>query len=360
MAFWAVIALVVLLLLAAMVIYMVHVTGKFSFVKKLSQGKRATRRIISTALNVFLLAVLTFTMSFVNAVVIYIHLGLFLMLFELVFKLVPKEKRESFKVYWPGILALAATVVVTLVGIYLCFNVWQTNYTLTTSKSIAPVRIALIADSHLGTTMDGEEFASYMEEIEAQHPDMLIIAGDFIDDASPREDMVRACEALGEMDLPYGVYYAYGNHDRGYYDDGTRGAELAANLEANGVQILQDQIAYVGDIVIVGREDASWDRQEISDLLTGIDESRYIVVIDHEPTDYENEAATSADLVLSGHTHGGQLFPLTLMGKLFGNDGTYGLMNINGTDFIVTSGISNWELLMKTGTRSEYVIIDIG
>ena len=75
---------------------------------------------------------------------------------------------------------------------------------------------------------------------------------------------------------------------------------------------------------------------------------------------YEKESETDADLVLSGHTHGGQFFPVTYVGEWIGaNDRTYGYEERNDTEFIVTSGISDWEILFKTGTKSEYVIIDI-
>ena len=82
--------------------------------------------------------------------------------------------------------------------------------------------------------------------------------------------------------------------------------------------------------------------------------------MDHQPTDYANEAAAGVDLVLSGHTHGGQLFPVNHVGDWFGiNDRTYGYERRNNTDFIVTSGISCWEIKFKTGTKSEFVIIDL-
>ena len=94
--------------------------------------------------------------------------------------------------------------------------------------------------------------------------------------------------------------------------------------------------------------------------MRGIKKDKYIIVLDHEPNDYNNEAATSADLVLSGHTHGGQLFPVTLLVDWFNiNDRTYGYEKRNGTEFIVTSGISDGQIIFKTGTKSEYVIIDI-
>ena len=61
-------------------------------------------------------------------------------------------------------------------------------------------------DSHTGTTFHGEGFAEHIKEIEAQNPDVLLIAGDFVDDDTSKEDMVRCCQALGEMQTTYGVY----------------------------------------------------------------------------------------------------------------------------------------------------------
>ena len=85
-----------------------------------------------------------------------------------------------------------------------------------------------------------------------------------------------------------------------------------------------------------------------------------MIVLDHQPTDFEKQAESGVDLVLCGHTHGGQLFPITYAGEWFNiNDRTYGHEKRNNTDFIVTSGISDWELAFKTGTKSEYVIIDV-
>ncbi len=82
-------------------------------------------------------------------------------------------------------------------------------------------------------------------------------------------------------------------------------------------------------------------------------------MMDHQPNDYANEAGY-ADLVVSGHTHGGQLIPIGIIGKLIGAfDRAYGWEKRDGTDFIVTSGISDWAILFKTGTKSEYLIINV-
>ena len=101
-------------------------------------------------------------------------------------------------------------------------------------------------------------------------------------------------------------------------------------------------------------------RADAASLAAGLDPSRYIVMLDHQPNDYAAEAATPADLVLSGHTHGGHIFPAGLIGLAMGsNDRVYGTEERDGTRFVVTSGISGWAIPFKTGTFSEIVVIDI-
>ena len=85
-----------------------------------------------------------------------------------------------------------------------------------------------------------------------------------------------------------------------------------------------------------------------------------MIMLDHQPNDYAAEEASGVDLVLSGHTHGGHIFPAGLLGVWMGaNDKTYGYERRGGTDFFVTSGISGWVIPFKTGCISEYVVIDI-
>ena len=95
-------------------------------------------------------------------------------------------------------------------------------------------------------------------------------------------------------------------------------------------------------------------------FLSGLDSEKYIVVLDHQPSDYDAEAAAGADLVLSGHTHGGQFIPVLRAGVWLGLDDLhYGLEHRLNTTFIVSSGISNWAFHFKTGCVAEYVVIDI-
>ena len=177
--------------------------------------------------------------------------------------------------------------------------------------------------------------------------------------------MVSSCAALGSINIRGGIYYAYGNHDRQHYgkaEEMFTDEELQTELKRNGVRILIDETELVDNrFYIVGREDKSEEnRLSAEDIVKDLDGSKYIIVMDHQPADYDNEAKTKADLVVSGHTHGGQLFPITHISFLITiNDRFYGYEKRDNTDFIVTSGLSDWNLQFKTGTKSEYVVIDI-
>ena len=94
--------------------------------------------------------------------------------------------------------------------------------------------------------------------------------------------------------------------------------------------------------------------------MENLDPSCYNILLDHQPHDFNNEAEAGFDLVLCGHTHGGQMFPVGITGELSGaNDKTYGLEQRKDTVFIVNSGISDWAFKFKTATRSEFGVIDI-
>ena len=87
-----------------------------------------------------------------------------------------------------------------------------------------------------------------MKTIEAQNPDVVLIVGDFVDDDTTKEDMIRCCAALGEIKTTYGVYYVFGNHDKGYYSPeyrGYDGDDLIEELKKNKVHVMQDDVKLI-------------------------------------------------------------------------------------------------------------------
>ena len=364
MGMWLAILVLVLGAVGAGIFYMINAIGKFSLVKSASKGKAWLRRLISFGIIAVGFVLFGLIFSAVNAIIIFLHLIIFWMIYGLILRIIKRISGRSPKINLQGWLAIASCAVYLSVGYYLCVNVWVTHYDLKTDKPVGSIHAVMFADSHIGSTFDGEGFEKLMERVNKEKPDIVLLAGDFVDDGTTKDDMVKSCEALGKVDAKYGVWYCYGNHDKGYYGSsrGFSAQELLDNLTENGVHVLEDEYEIIDDrFCIVGRADKSFeDRKPIGKLLEGVDDDKYIIVMDHQPGDYDAESKSAADLVVSGHTHGGQLFPMTHFGLFMSvNDRTYGYERRNGTDFLVTSGISDWELKFKTGTKSEYVVIDI-
>ena len=365
MSFWLIVLGSVSIAGIVGAVYLIWSTGRFEGVKKLAHGNRILQVFIPTAIVAGLFVLCIAAMSFMNAAVVFIHFALFRLLFGIAGLIVNKVSERKIGFYWQGWGSLIVSIIYLSVAFFLCHHVWLKTYDITTDKAVGNLKIAMFADSHIGTTFDGDGFAKQMEKLKAQDPDIVFIVGDFVDDSSRRDDLLKACEALASIDAPYGVWYVFGNHDKGYRSSIQRGfsaTDMIIQLKKHGVKVLEDGVSIIDDrIAVVGRQDrSSGNRKTVSELVDSIPDDKYIIILDHQPSDYEAEAASKADLVLSGHTHGGQLFPITHVGEWTGqNDKTYGYERINGTDFIVTSGISDWELKFKTGAKSEYVIINV-
>ena len=370
--YWAILFDGMYLIGIAGLLFLIRSAQRFHFVSALSRGSRAASWCISAALILLPLALAWAALGYMNAIIILLHLTVFWGVAELIQRAVQKRRAQPLRRYYAGAAAVLFTALYLGVGWVQANHVWQTDYTVTTEKNVGSLRVALLADSHVGTTFDGEGLNVHIARMQAQQPDVVVIAGDFVDEDTSKADMIAACRALGQLDTPYGVYFAFGNHDKGLYSDGGRGYtgdDLIAELQKNGVTVLQDESVLLdGRFYLVGRQDASEEldfgrsRAKIADLISELDEDKFSIVLDHQPRDYNAEADAGADLVLSGHTHGGQLIPLVqIMGWFHaaGDDRIYGTEQRENTDFIVTSGISDWAIKFKTGCRSEYVIVDI-
>ena len=346
-------------------IYVSFRVANFTFIKKISGGRRWLGRLICLALFAALFAVLYFTMNLMNAMVCVVHLVVFWLICDLVALIARKVRHKKKGKYFAGAIALLLCVLYLAVGWYLDHHVWTTEYSFETDKLDGNVRIVQITDSHIGATFHADGFLEYIEEINGLEPDVVVVTGDLVDDDTSREDMIGGCEALGKLETKYGVFFVYGNHDRGYYSEEAKGwknSELRQGLAENGVTVLEDENRLIdGRFYIVGRRDRSFGiRASAEDLMRDLDTDKYVIMLDHQPYDFDAEAEAGADLVLCGHTHGGQFIPINHVGEWMGeNCLRYGHERRQNTDFIVSSGISNWSFKFKTGCFSEYCVIDI-
>lgn len=296
-----------------------------------------------------------------------------LRLVNYIVKRVAGDKYDGFKIYnriyKSGAAVLIIFAIIMTAGYINLHNVVSTEYTAYTDKDIRDegYRVILISDVHFGVSVDYEELTRICGEISEKEPDIVIFCGDIVDNNTSRSEMLQVFKAFGNIKSELGVFYVHGNHDRPYgfanFESGFSEAELIETIEKNGIVILQDEIYSPNDeIILVGREDRSArSRKAVADLLKGVDTDKLIITLDHQPREYNLTAASATDIVLSGHTHGGQIWPLKQVQEIFKmNDKVYGHGYLDeDTQYIVSSGFAGWAYPIKTASPAEYVVIDI-
>lgn len=149
-----------------------------------------------------------------------------------------------------------------------------------------------------------------------------MLTGDIFDEFTEPEELDAFCKLFGELDAPLGKYYVLGNHDLFHHwrEPSFGRADLERGFAAAGVRILEDtSVLLPCGVRIVGRKDylyTNGSRFTAAQLMPGGPDDHYTVWLDHEPRDFKNAAAAGADLILSGHTHGGQVWPAGAVGMV--------------------------------------------
>lgn len=278
------------------------------------------------------------------------------------------QKRWAW-LYRSGFLVAVSMLVLISISYFTAINVVITNYNLHTNKSLGTpcIKVAMISDLHLGTTMNTDKLAQYCREINASKPDLVVLDGDIFDENTPGREMQIAARLLGNIKSTYGVYYVFGNHDINGYGINPSFSEqdIINNLTANGITILNDETKLVDNkFYIIGRKDASLsrkaNRKPISGLLNGVDKSKFTFLLDHQPLELNEAAKEGIDLQLSGHTHGGQVWPVGLLNNVFHLvELNYGYKKIGNYQIIVSSGIGGWRFPLRLGSKAEIVLIQL-
>ncbi len=287
-------------------------------------------------------------------------------------RFVKSEKwfRIAKRIYARGAFAFLLMAVILLYGYINIRSVKITEYNIEAKKFTQGqnLKVGLISDIHLGTTMNAEELDKHMDRLKDKSLDMLILAGDIFDESTNKEEMIKACEILGSVKTTYGSYYVYGNHDLLTHGRNAEitSTEIANHLTNNGITVLRENVALVADsFYLIGRTDAWHARQtgrkSIEELVSKLDSSKYMILIDHQPLELKKAASLGIDLHLSGHTHGGQIWFLGVLNELTGRtELNYGLREDGAYRAIVSSGMGGWKYPQRILSRSEMVILNIG
>lgn len=261
-----------------------------------------------------------------------------------------------------GSLVLAALAILVIVGSWNAWNPIIRDYEIAVHKKTERRKTLVIAaasDLHLGTLVRKSYLQKLVEQMDRIKPDLILLPGDILDDDLDPFIEQNMAETMIELKqkASLGAYAVLGNHE--YY--GGKVKEFAEKMDEIGIPVLRDQSVLVDEeLYIVGRKDKASEysdperRQSMSKLLQELDPSKPIIVLDHQPHELKQGAAAGADIMLSGHTHRGQLAPNHwITRRLFELD--WGYKQKETLHAFVSSGYGTWGPPIRIGTRSEII-----
>ena len=273
------------------------------------------------------------------------------------------------------LIGLIAVVFLLLIGWILWGNtaLMVTELTIKNDKipsGFSGFRLAQISDLHNAEFgKENEDLLSILKECE---PDIILITGDLID--SRRTDIEVGISFSKKAAMIAPVYYVTGNHEARIEEY----EELMTGLDKAGIHILENEAVIVENsedrITVAGINDPSFvtdylfgDSETVAkDILTELisDEDIYTVLLSHRPELFETYVECNADLVFSGHAHGGQFRVPFVGGLIAPNQGLFpkydaGVYSKEGTDMIVSRGIGNSILPFRINNRPEIVLVEL-
>ena len=251
-------------------------------------------------------------------------------------------------------LVITAILLVTFIAGNIHYhNKVRQDINIKTEKHLdRPLKIVMLSDLHAGFHNRRSEIGRWVDMINAEHADIVLIAGDLIDGNIRPLKAQGTAEEFKRLNAP--TFMCLGNHEF------ITGIDKALGfLGETGIRVLRDDTAAIHGLTIIGREDRSNRRRKsVAALTEGIDTTNYTILLDHQPYHLEEAEQNNIDLQLSGHTHRGQIWPLNwLTHKMYECD--YGSWKRGKTEYYVSSGMGIWGGKFRIGTSSEYVVINL-
>ncbi|MBR7017676.1 MAG: metallophosphoesterase [Prevotella sp.] len=262
----------------------------------------------------------------------------------------------------PTFLKNSMTGTLTVTGVLLVLFIYGNIHyrqkvrqplTLTTEKKISrPLKVVMLSDLHVGYHNRRTELARWVDMINQEKADLILIAGDIIDNSTRPLDEQQMEKEFLRLNAP--VVACLGNHE---YYAGQPDSRLF--YRKADITLLKDSVMEMGDLCIIGRDDrTNLRRKKMEDLLQGVDRSKYLIVLDHQPYHLDEAERNGIDFQLSGHTHHGQVWPISWITEAV-YECAFGDYQRGKTRYYVSSGMGIWGGKFRIGTRSEYVVATI-
>ncbi len=268
-------------------------------------------------------------------------------------RVVPKEWLHNNG--WMTLCIVALLTVIFVGGNLNYHHKYRKAIDIDTEKPTAgPVRVLMMSDLHLGYHNRRAEMARWVDIINGENPDVILIAGDIIDNSVKPLIEEGTAEEFRRLKAP--VYACLGNHE--YYSQVERARRF---YDEAGITLLRDDSCVLDNgLCVVGRDDSTHrERKALREILPeGAPKDHFTILIDHQPFQLEEAQECGVDLQLSGHTHYGQVWPISWITRAI-YEIAYGEGRKGDTRYYVSSGMGIWGGKYRIGTRSEYLVVEV-
>jgi uncharacterized protein len=222
------------------------------------------------------------------------------------------------------------------------------------SSMMQHLKVAVASDFHIKSWTDIGFMKRCVDVVNAENVDLLLLPGDLLEGDRQNEQLPEFEKVFHAIETTYGVFASMGNHES------HRGDMAEDFFAASGIVVLRDTAVVIDNaFTLVGRNDGhANNRRTIEELMRTVPSNLPVIVLDHRPTDIEHISRSGATMLVSGHTHYGQLWPLDLITELI-YDVSWGYKKIRDTHVFVTSGVQLWGPPVRTTGDSEIMLIDV-
>jgi len=264
---------------------------------------------------------------------------------------------------WSFLITVSISSLLIVGGFFNAIIPITREYNITINKpagSVKNLRIAAVSDIHIGSIIRKRSLKKLSVMIKDMKPDIVLLLGDIVDgEIGPvlRGDLLQY---FTWPECTDGLYAITGNHE--FIGGANR---TIPYIEGKGIRILKDEMIILeGGIQLIGRIDRDSfrfyrkQRMPLGELMQHADTTKPIILLDHQPFHLDETAKYGVDLQLSGHTHNGQLWPLNYVTRMI-YELSYGYMKKGNTNFIVSSGYGLWGPRVRSGSRSEVLLINL-
>ena len=247
-----------------------------------------------------------------------------------------------------GVVILGSWLLLGTIGVFAARTISERNLAFDHHQLDRPYKLVQLSDIHVGSR-SADFLQQAVDQALDHQPDALLITGDLIDASA-----VQASDLGALADLPCPVYLSLGNHER-YLDLDA----VIAMIEANGVTVLRSQATTSGSLQIIGVDDADHPDQVRSELpAIALSDDHYRILLYHRPDGWSAAREAGIDLMLSGHTHAGQIWPFNFLVR-WRFQYLVGLFSESNQHLYVSPGTGCWGPIMRLGTRAELTVIDL-